>query len=72
MLAGRIDEKYVEYRLFSGKVHARLNIEPRWNVANYAMYLELIRKRLQKKIKGDKLAIRSSPSTRSSRSTSRS
>jgi heam-based aerotactic trancducer len=56
ILDGNIDDAYVEYRLHIGKVHATLNIEPRWNVANYAMYMELIRKNLTKKIKGDKLA----------------
>ena len=51
MLAGRPDVGSFESRLNVGAVHARLNIEPRWNVPNYGIYAEFIFKLL-----GDQLA----------------
>ena len=55
LLTGRFDEEYFEHRLVIGAVHAVLNIEPRWNVGNYAIYGDLVYRRLAKKLKGDKL-----------------
>ncbi len=55
LLEGKFDEAYFEHRLGIGAVHAVLNVEPRWNVGNYALYSELIFEALAKKLKGDKL-----------------
>jgi methyl-accepting chemotaxis protein len=42
MLEGVIDTSYFEQRLQIGSRHAQLNIEPRWNIGNYALYGELV------------------------------
>ncbi len=42
MLAGSPDLAYFNGRLNVGSVHAKLNIEPRWNVPNYGLYADLI------------------------------
>lgn len=55
LLTGRFDEEYFEHRLTIGAVHAVLNVEPRWNLGNYALYADLVYRRLAKKLKGDKL-----------------
>jgi len=50
------DEEYFEHRLRVGLAHAKLNIEPRWNVGNYAIYGSLLFLVLADKFKGKKLA----------------
>ena len=55
LLTGRFDEAYFEHRLTIGAVHAVLNVEPRWNLGNYAIYADLVFRRLAKKLKGEKL-----------------
>ncbi|MFN8508243.1 MAG: globin-coupled sensor protein [Dehalococcoidia bacterium] len=55
LLEAKFDEAYFEYRLLVGTVHARLHVEPRWNLGNYGMYLQLITDVLAKKLKGDTL-----------------
>ncbi len=42
MTTGKPDAAYVESCLNVGAVHARLNVEPRWNIPNYGMYAEYI------------------------------
>jgi methyl-accepting chemotaxis protein len=46
LLEGNPDEKYLEGRLHIGKVHAVLQIEPRWNIGNYGTYAQIIFPRL--------------------------
>jgi len=55
ILEGRFDADYFESRLRVGQVHAILNVEPRWNVGNYAIYAELISPILAAKMKGRQL-----------------
>ena len=55
LLEAKFDEQYFEHRLRIGAVHAILNVEPRWNVGNYALYSEIVARLLSKKLKGDKL-----------------
>ena len=55
LLEAKFDDAYFEHRLIVGAVHARLHVEPRWNLGNYGMYLQLITDVLSKKMKGDKL-----------------
>ncbi|MBI5949364.1 MAG: globin-coupled sensor protein [Chloroflexi bacterium] len=55
LLDARFDTAYFEHRLNVGAVHAILKVEPRWNVANYATYFELVLARLAQKLKGKKL-----------------
>ncbi len=55
LLDGRIDETYFEHRLKIGATHAVLNVEPRWNVGNYALYAVIIADELSRKLKGQKL-----------------
>lgn len=55
LLEAKFDTAYFENRLKIGQVHAILNVEPRWNVANYSYYCELIFERLGRKLKGDRL-----------------
>jgi len=55
LLDGQFDEEYFEHRLHIGAVHAVLNVEPRWNVGNYAVYAELVFPILARKLKGQKL-----------------
>ena len=55
LLEGRIDTEYFEQRLEVGARHAVLNVEPRWNVGNYAYYLDLVAQRLAKKMRGEQL-----------------
>lgn len=56
VLDGRFDEEYFEHRLRVGAAHARLNIEPRWNVGNYGTYIELVFPVLARHLKGERLA----------------
>src|SRR3990172_3868358 len=42
VLEANFDASYFEHRLNVGRVHAVLNVEPRWNVGNYALYCELV------------------------------
>ena len=56
ILDGKVDDAYFAQRLRIGSTHARLNIEPRWNVGNYAYYAELVGQRLADKLKGKELA----------------
>ncbi|MCC7364154.1 MAG: globin-coupled sensor protein [Dehalococcoidia bacterium] len=55
ILDGRFDEEYFEQRLKVGLVHAKLNVEPRWNVGNYSIYASIVFPLLAKKLKGDRL-----------------
>ncbi|MFN8507326.1 MAG: globin-coupled sensor protein [Dehalococcoidia bacterium] len=52
LLRADFDAAYFEHRLRVGAVHARINVEPRWNVGNYAVYEELIHEVLARKLKG--------------------
>ncbi len=56
VLEARFDEEYFEHRLRVGAAHARLNIEPRWNVGNYGTYIELVFPILARHLKGERLA----------------
>ena len=56
LLEGRIDESYFEHRLRVGERHAKLNVEPRWNLGNYGVYAKLVYPLLAKKFKGERLA----------------
>ncbi|WP_322817881.1 globin-coupled sensor protein [Tepidiforma sp.] len=56
LLDARFDEEYFEHRLVVGRTHAVLNIEPRWNVGNYAVYASILLEELSRKLKGQKLA----------------
>jgi methyl-accepting chemotaxis protein len=55
VLEARFDGDYFEHRLKVGQVHARLNVEPRWNVGNYALYGQLVFPILATKMKGKDL-----------------
>lgn len=50
------DEKYFDHRLQIGATHARLQIEPRWNVAAYGVWAALLFPLLARHLKGEKLA----------------
>ncbi|GIW17645.1 MAG: hypothetical protein KatS3mg064_0802 [Tepidiforma sp.] len=56
LLDARFDDDYFEHRLRVGATHAVLNVEPRWNVGNYAVYAAILHEELAKKLKGQKLA----------------
>lgn len=56
LFEGRFDRDYFEHRLRVGAAHARLQIEPRWNVGNYGLYIELLTPYLARKLKGRQLA----------------
>ncbi|WBL36113.1 globin-coupled sensor protein [Tepidiforma flava] len=56
LLEARFDDDYFEHRLKVGATHAVLNVEPRWNVGNYAVYAAILHEELAKKLKGQKLA----------------
>ncbi|WP_322797377.1 globin-coupled sensor protein [Tepidiforma sp.] len=56
ILDARFDADYFEHRLRVGAAHARLNIEPRWNVGNYGIYGQLLFPILARKLKGQTLA----------------
>lgn len=56
LLAARFGRDYFDHRLQVGTRHADLNIEPRWNIGNYAVYGELVYPRLAKRLKGQQLA----------------
>jgi methyl-accepting chemotaxis protein len=56
LLDARFDEEYFEHRLHVGATHARLHIEPRWNVGNYEIYGQLLFPILARKLKGQQLA----------------
>lgn len=55
ILSGSFDAEYFEHRLRVGLVHAKLNVEPRWNVGNYATYGEIVFPLLERKFKGKEL-----------------
>jgi methyl-accepting chemotaxis protein len=55
LLEARFDTEYFEHRLIVGARHAVLNVEPRWNVGNYALYGDLVFPILAEKLKGPKL-----------------
>ncbi|GIW13010.1 MAG: hypothetical protein KatS3mg062_0449 [Tepidiforma sp.] len=55
LLEARFDEEYFEHRLRVGATHAILNVEPRWNVGNYAVYASILLEELARKLKGQKL-----------------
>ena len=55
LLEGRFDNDYFEHRLGVGSVHARLNVEPRWNLGNYSTYSDLVFPLLAKRLKGKDL-----------------
>ena len=55
LLDAKFDDDYFEHRLRLGRTHAVLNVEPRWNVGNYAVYSRLVFDELAKKLKGQKL-----------------
>ena len=55
ILDGIYDQTYFEHRLRVGLAHAKLNVEPRWNVGNYATYGEIVFPLLAKKFKGKDL-----------------
>jgi hypothetical protein len=55
LLDAKFDDDYFEHRLRVGATHAVLNIEPRWNLGNYAVYCKLVFDELAKKLKGPKL-----------------
>jgi len=55
LLDGKFDEEYFEHRLKIGAVHAILNVEPRWNVGNYAVYADIVYPLLARKLKGERL-----------------
>jgi methyl-accepting chemotaxis protein len=56
LLDGRIDEEYFEQRLRVGQRHAKLNVEPRWNLGNYGVFAKLIYPLLAQRLKGNNLA----------------
>ncbi len=56
LLDARFDEEYFEHRLRVGAAHARLQVEPRWNLGNYGIYGELLFPILARKLKGQDLA----------------
>lgn len=56
LFGGRFDRDYFEHRLRVGAAHAKLQIEPRWNVGNYGLYIELLTPFLARKLKGKDLA----------------
>lgn len=56
LFEGKFDESYFEHRLHIGERHAELNVEPRWNLGNYASFGPLIFPALAKKLKGEQLA----------------
>lgn len=56
LFGGRFDREYFEHRLRVGAAHAKLQIEPRWNVGNYGHYIELLTPLLARKLKGRDLA----------------
>ncbi|QFG03976.1 hypothetical protein Tbon_12010 [Tepidiforma bonchosmolovskayae] len=55
LLDAKFDDDYFEHRLRVGRTHAILNVEPRWNVGNYAVYSAIVLDELAKKLKGQKL-----------------
>ncbi len=55
LLDGVVNTSYFEQRLQIGARHAELNIEPRWNIGNYALYGELVYPLLAQHTDRDKL-----------------
>ena len=55
LLEADLNTDYFENRLHIGKVHAEINVEPRWNVGNYATYASLIMPRLAEQLEGEAL-----------------
>jgi methyl-accepting chemotaxis protein len=56
LLDANFDDDYFEHRLRVGAAHARLQIEPRWNLGNYGLYGDLLIPILAAKLKGQELA----------------
>jgi methyl-accepting chemotaxis protein len=56
LLEGNFDANYFEQRLRVGAAHARLHIEPRWNVGNYGVYSALLFPLLAERMKGRRLS----------------
>ncbi len=52
----RFTEDYFNHRLQVGATHARLHIEPRWNVGAYGTWANLLFPLLARHLKGEKLA----------------
>lgn len=55
LLAAKFDDAHFNMVLNVGYRHAQLDVKPRWNVGNYALYARLVFPRLAKKLSGDKL-----------------
>ena len=55
-LEAKIDEQYVDRRLVIGARHAELDIQPRWNIGSYALFLSLIFTRMAEHLDGQELA----------------
>ncbi|MFA7248033.1 MAG: globin-coupled sensor protein [Dehalococcoidia bacterium] len=55
LLDCRIDDAYVEGRLAIGDRHAALDVKPRWNVGNYAIYGDILFRRLVRHLRGEEL-----------------
>ena len=55
LLAAKFDDAHFNAVLKVGYRHAVLDVKPRWNVGNYALYARLVFPRLAKEIKGPAL-----------------
>lgn len=53
---GRFDDGYFNHRLQVGATHARLHIEPRWNVPAYGVWAGILFPMLARHLKGEELA----------------
>ncbi|WP_308635670.1 globin-coupled sensor protein [Paenibacillus silvisoli] len=47
MASGRIDQDYIDKRLYIGKVHSRIGLTTDWYLGTYMLYLELATKHFQ-------------------------
>ena len=55
LLAAKFDDAHFNMVLNVGYRHAVLDVKPRWNVGNYALYARLVFPRLAKELSGDDL-----------------
>jgi methyl-accepting chemotaxis protein len=55
LLAAKFDDAHFNMVLNVGYRHAVLDVKPRWNVGNYALYARLVFPRLAKELKSDAL-----------------
>ena len=55
LLAGRVDEQYLDNRLLIGERHLVLGVEPRWNMGSYTLYYTLVYPLMFKHLQGEKL-----------------